>query len=78
MFILKGLHRTVLPWLGLVVFAGNFLCSDALLNLPWPFVGTASEERASQVPEATSLDETHDRLTFGVAPAQAASTDAKE
>jgi phosphate:Na+ symporter len=73
----KRLHRKLLPWLCAVVFAANFLCADAMLDLAWPLLGTASRERIHQQPEGTSLD-AYDHLTFSLASAQAASTGAKE
>jgi phosphate:Na+ symporter len=77
MSTVQRLHRKMLPWLSALVFAANFLCADTVLDLTWPLLGTASQERIHQQPEGTS-QEVSKRLTFNLASAQAASTGAKE
>jgi hypothetical protein len=59
----RRLHRKVLPWLSALVFASNFLCADAVLDLVWPLHGPASQERIHQLPEGAS-QEAYDHLTF--------------
>jgi phosphate:Na+ symporter len=77
MLIPKRLHRKMLLWLCVVMFAANFLCADSMFDLAWPLLGTASQESTNQLP-AAAPQEVHQRLTFGIASAQAASTGAKE
>jgi phosphate:Na+ symporter len=77
MLLPKRLHRNMLRWFCVVVFAANFLCADAVLDLTWPLLRTASQESTQQRQEGAS-QEVYERLTFGLASAQAASSGAKE
>ena len=73
----KRLHQRLLPWLCAVVFAADFLCADAMLDLAWPLLSIAPQESTDQQAGDTS-QAVYERLTFGLASAQAASTGAKE
>ena len=76
-FIPQRLRRNILPWLCAVAFVANFLCADGVLDVAQPLLGSASQESARQLADGASQD-VHERLTFGLASAQAASTGAKE
>jgi hypothetical protein len=77
MLIPKRLHRKPLPFLCAVVFAANSPCAEAMFDLAWLLLSTAAQESTDQQPAGTS-QEVYDRLAFGLASAQAASTGAKE
>jgi phosphate:Na+ symporter len=77
MLISPRLRRKMLPWLCAAAFVANFLCADAVLCGAWLPIGSESPESAHQQAESVS-QQGYERLTFGLASAQAASTGAKE
>ena len=77
MFIPQRLRRNILPWLCAVAFVANFLCADGVLDVAQPLLSSASQESARQLADGASQD-VHERLTFGLVPARAASTSANE
>jgi phosphate:Na+ symporter len=77
MLIPQRLRRKMLPWLCAVAFAANFLCANAVFDVAWPLLGSASEESAHPLADGVS-QAGYERLSFGLASAQAASTGAKE